>query len=141
MVIEEEARFADNRHTLYNVERYERALDASNNQIGSSAQYLGASIGVGDFDTTNTGGAGSDFTFDIPAGSSFGEIRFAGQTGAHENGGFVSVRISLERDPATGALIGGTSAGQSFGARSSDPDLVAWSGVCLLYTSPSPRDS
>ena len=133
LVIEEDAVFANVRRTLYTTERYNLVTDANGGNVGSSAINLGVTVGEGDL-TTVTGSAvdaGADFTFDIPAGAEFGVIRFAGQNGVHENGGSVNVRINLERDPVTGAITGGTSAGASIGLRNGDPDFISWSAVSL----------
>ena len=111
---------------------------------------------------TTTRTTGSNFTFEIPSGADFGSISYATQSVQDENGGRVNIRINLERDPLTGAIIGGTSAGTIDGQRNEAASFISWSGVsltsgqqlinndaadnpagvqsCLLYTSPSPRD-
>jgi len=130
LVILEAAGFA-NRISLYNAERYVLAKDSGDNNIGSSAQYLGTTLGQGKMSVENNGSGAADFTFDIPAGASFGTISFAGQNNFHENGGAVNIKIELERDPATGAIIGGTSAGSSIALRNRAPTFVAWSDIDL----------
>jgi len=130
LVIKEVAGFAS-RISLYNAERYALAKDAGGNNIGSSGVYLGTTIGEGDLTVANSATGGADFTFEIPTGSTFGNINFAGQNGVQENGGVVGMRIQLERDPVTGELIGGTSAGTSVALRNKVPTFVAWSGIDL----------
>jgi len=130
LVIQENASFGARAVSLYNAERYVLATDPATGQnIGSSAAFLGSSVGQGDLTTTRT--TGSNFTFDIPSGADFGTISYASQSVQDENGGRVNIIINLERDPVTGAIIGGTSAGTIDGQRNQNASFITWSGVSL----------